>query len=73
MGKIKCVIALFLVVLLSGCGHESEHIEFYGKSDFVFDDTHIQAPSGYFMNGYYWVDADENTKELVITLTKDGE
>ena len=70
MGKIKCVIALFLVVLLSGCGCKSEEIVFYGKSEFVFDNTNIQAPTGYFMGGYYWVDVDENTKEQPNTKSK---
>lgn len=65
------VLALLLLLILTGCGYEAEKIECRGKTDSSYDNTVITAPDGYFMNGYEWVDVDDNTKQLIITMTKE--
>lgn len=71
--KLKVGILLLCITLcLTGCGttnFSSERIALQNRTSSVTDDTRLVAPQGYFVNTYEWVEVDEHTKQLVITLT----
>ena len=63
------LLTLCLTLLLTGCKNKSETVELWGKSDWIFDNINISAPQGYFTNGYEWVEIDDHTMQLIITMT----
>ena len=71
MKKVKFIAILCFVLVLCGCVNKQETIELYGRESTVLDNTTIKAPVGFFVNRYKWVNIDDNTKQLVITLTND--
>lgn len=71
MKKVKFIVVLCFVFLLCGCANKQETIELYGRGSTAFDNSTIEAPVGFFANGYKWVNVDDNTKQLVITFTND--
>ena len=72
MKRKMIVLLLSLTLLIGGCGvmdNESETIDLHGKTAWAADNSYIYAPQNYFMNGYKWVEVDEHTIQLIITMT----
>lgn len=71
--KRKMIVPLLsLTLLICGCGvmdNESETIELHRKTAWTTDDLYIYAPQNYFANSYEWVEVDEHTIQLIITMT----
>lgn len=71
--KRKMIVPMLLLTLLvGGCGvtdNKSETIKLHGKTVWTTDDLCIYAPQNYFINGYEWVEVDDHTKQLIITMT----
>lgn len=71
--KEKMIVPLLLLILLiGGCGimdNKSETINLHGKTAWRADDLYVYTPQNYFVNGYEWVEVDDHTKQLVITMT----
>ena len=69
--KKMIVPILSLALLIGGCGvieNKSETIKLHGKTTWNTDDSYIYAPQNYFVNGYEWVEVDDHTKQLIITM-----
>ena len=71
--SIYLIALAIMLLLLTGCDYEHETVECRGRTESKLDNTTIIAPDGYFMNGYAWVDVDDNTKQLIITMTKEAD
>lgn len=72
MKRAIAIIIASIALLLFGCTTmktDSEIIVLKGKTQLIIDDTNITAPTGYFLNGYEFVKADDHTMQLVLTLT----
>ena len=74
MKRILIIAAtlLFSSIGLIGCtqlNNKSEIIILQGKSQYKT----IESPEGYFANTYEWIEIDENTKQLIITLNNNKE
>lgn len=71
--KIKMIVPILsLTLLIGGCGvmdNESETINLHGKTAWTTDNLYIDAPQNYFTNGYEWIEVDEHTIQLIITMT----
>ena len=77
MKKFLIIAALlFSSISFTGCitmDRKSEMIVLQGKSTWSDDNKIIESPEGYFVNTYEWIEIDENTKQLVITLSNNKE
>ena len=56
-----------------GCGNKGDHVELYGKSNWIFDDVCFDVKEGYFYDRHEKFTVDENTIGLTIYFTKNAD